>query len=637
MGYRNENGTPTVTTKAFYGLNHMAKGREGELSQCENVSSDEFPCLSVSKGFETVVTDLGRVLAIHSLDGGITGVIDTGDGVFVFYKGKKYEYSAGGKRIEADSGIHIYSMSGGLFIHEVTVRGTETLYKLMPEAPEEEDRVVRQCYIENSDTQVFINGAGMKYCSSNEFRSTIGTVLLAFKRGDVDNPISLDFGEFQYENTVPENLTGKRFFVVLGPEGEEDKFLLYREKESDFNDWCKENEKDANDVPAYMVGVWGTGDDRITVTSGDFTIPWRDGAKTYKEESKYEGFRVVTFVNREKKALRESFVDNEDVWYEATMILENVMPEVTPMEVHCGRLWCARLDGTSILASSDTGEGDEFFYFSGTAAASVYINSNLPGAFTGVKSYNDSLIAFKEDSMTVIYGDTAANFSVGKEIRGVGCIDIDSAQVVDGILYFYSPSGFYSYGGGQPRRISEKLKVNFKKVKAFSSEGKYYAEGTDAEGNSELLVYDTEKGIWLSEKPRGITSSCLTKGEVYIAASGEVLRRKRITEESENQEWFFESMELCEGAFEKKGINEIYVKAKLKKGAEMSVRVLLGEEERGQGDFIGTGKIEVYRVPVKLKKDDSYKIRVSGTGEALIYEMERQVYAGGRNIGEGDW
>lgn len=627
MANYKQGGMPNVVTREFRGINHLATGREGEFSACKNVSSDEYPCLSVSKGFEKVQTDLGNVMAIHSLSDGLTGVVDTGDGVFVFYKGQKYEYSAGGKRIEAGSYVHIYSMSGGLFIHEVTTRGTETMYKLMPEAPEEEDRKVKQCYIENAEFEAMLyNGSDIIH-SGVSGRGTTGCAVLALSEES-----EFDVGDGPLiDESVPEFISRKTKYIVIGPEGQEDNFLIYREKESDFNDWCEENGESRKNVPAYMIGLNNDG----FIAAKDFEVPFPSGTKSFADGKSYSKFRLVSFANRDKERLVSCRAEPK-VWKEVKVIAEHIMPSVTPMEVYAGRLWCARLDGTSILASSTEGVGDDFFYFSGTAAASVYIDSNLPGKFTGVKSYNNSLIAFKEDSMTVIYGDTAANFSVGKEIRGVGCVDIDSAQVVDGILYFYSPSGFYAYGGGQPRRISEKLKVSFKKVKAFSAEGKYYAEGTDKDGSTMLLVYDTEKGIWFSEEVKGITGFCLDYGEVYIAASGEVLRRKRKTEEAEDQEWFFESMDITEGIFEKKGITEIYIKAKLKKDSTMTAKVLNEDKERGCGTLFGTGKIEVYRVPVKLKKGDSYKIRVSGYGDAIIYEMERRVYVGGRNIGEGE-
>lgn len=610
MEYFDGNGKRmlSVVTSEFRGLNELAKGREGEFSACRNVSSSEYPCLAVSKGYEKIETDYGRVMAIYSLENGFTGVCDTGDGVFIFHKGEKIGYSAGGKRIGSESEVKIHCLNGVFFIQETTKVGNSVLYKFIPEADKAKDRVVRQCYILNADCKVMYYSDYNSLLKPNTTESFSG--LLAIKPWTEDFKLS----------------TGTKY-IMLGPEGEEDKFMLYREKEWEYDKWKKEN------PGKTVIRNMEMFSDNIATAECTFTIPFPNGEEEYKTNDQDSIFRGIGFFDGVNDyQVRRSFLGDDREWHEVAVIAENVMPKVTPMEVYKGRLWCARVDGTSILASASNDTGEDFFYFSGTAASSVYIDSNLPGNFIGVKAYNDSIIAFKENSMTVIYGDTAADFSVGKEICGVGCIDIRSAQMVDGVLYFCSPSGFYAYAGGQPRRISEKLKVKFKKVCAFSADGKYYAEGTTENGEKKLLVYDTEKGIWLSEEPREIAGACNDNGEIYVVASGEILRKKKDNESAALCEWYFESMEICEGVFEKKGIAEIYIKGKLAEGAEMSVQVFVAGEVLESKTFYGNGKIKAYRVPVRLRKDDSYKIKVSGSGEAIIYEMERKVSVGGRNI-----
>ena len=123
----------------------------------------------------------------------------------------------------------------------------------------------------------------------------------------------------------------------------------------------------------------------------------------------------------------------------------------------------------------------------------------------------------------------------------------------------------------------------------------------------------------------------------YIVTEN-AIKRLNSSIEYKNAEidWFFESSDLLEGIFEKKGINEITIKAKLEKGTTMTVST---RDDEGvlteHKTFIGDGKINTYRVPVKFSKKDAYRYRIEGHGPAFIYEIERSVALGGRAIKEG--
>lgn len=40
-------------------------------------------------------------------------------------------------------------------------------------------------------------------------------------------------------------------------------------------------------------------------------------------------------------------------------------------------------------------------------------------------------------------------------------------------------------------------------------------------------------------------------------------------------------------------------------------------------------KIEVFRVPVRLKHGSSYRVGIKGSGDVVLYRIERRVYEGG--------
>lgn len=310
------------------------------------------------------------------------------------------------------------------------------------------------------------------------------------------------------------------------------------------------------------------------------------------------------------------------------------IPQITRPEIYKNRVWGGMIDGSSVIATS-LGSGYDFYSFQNTAADSVELNVPAPGPFIGLKAFADALLCFKKNSITVIYGDTAYDFSVGKTIHGVGTIDIRSAAEVDGALYFCSGDGFYAYVGGQPEFISPNIRASYKACIAFSQNGKYYAEGTLADGTREMLTYDVRTGIWLREAAQGIKYVCDDEGDVLIACASGVKKHRREYDYADNSpSWYLESQDLYESIYEKKGISEIFIRARLEKGTEMTVSTVSADGVRTKHKtFCGNGKITTYRVPVKYEKQEAYRYRISGVGAALIYDIERTLPAGGRNIG----
>ena len=190
------------------------------------------------------------------------------------------------------------------------------------------------------------------------------------------------------------------------------------------------------------------------------------------------------------------------------------------------------------------------------------------------------------------------------------------------------------YSGGYPKAISQNLKFNFTSCIAYGFEGRYIAEGTAENGSKVIYTYDTEKGIWLSETAIGLRDVITYEDEVFLLTDSGIKKPKSRKEwETTQESWFIESADLYEGIFEKKGISEIFIRAKIGNGNTMSVYTIGEDGVKNLAKTVyGTGKIKTYRIPIIYSEKEVYRYRIEGDGSAMIYDIERNVALGGRNI-----
>ena len=148
----------------------------------------------------------------------------------------------------------------------------------------------------------------------------------------------------------------------------------------------------------------------------------------------------------------------------------------------------ARRQTAEYIYASALGNYGEFYQQEGLEDDSLSFEITTDGKFIAIASYRDMIVAFKRNSMTVIYGNMRSNYSVEQTIDGIGCIDAQSVHIVGGLLYFLGENGFYAYNGSQPEMISQKLNCRYTKAYGFGNTERYYASAKrEDDGTYELL------------------------------------------------------------------------------------------------------------------------------------------------------
>lgn len=311
-----------------------------------------------------------------------------------------------------------------------------------------------------------------------------------------------------------------------------------------------------------------------------------------------------------------------DHTFKHTLRLFKKYPRFKNACIYANRLWVTSENGETIHASAP-GKPGEFTDFSGLSTDSWYTEVGESGAFTGISSFRDGVVAFKANNIYHIYGDRATNFNIAKKLSNCGCVDEKSVCESDTAVYFLGNDGVYEYSGGTPENISRKL--DFKSCtegNAFTDGKKYYISPN---GEERIYVYDREYGLWYAEGDFLMKSGMAFKNKCYFVSKNEVFTEG----DAFSDEWFGILCDITENSIGQKGINDIFIRAEIGEGAYAEVFVRSDDEA-----FKPCGRAEqegeyTFRVPVRFKKGDKYSIKISGKGNVVIKDIERSFYVGG--------
>lgn len=286
--------------------------------------------------------------------------------------------------------------------------------------------------------------------------------------------------------------------------------------------------------------------------------------------------------------------------------------------IHNGRLWGTVPTGNRIYISNSA----DLFDFTPTSIVKGYagrLESDSPGVFTALSVYGAEMIAFKDDSITVIYGSSSYSTVV---LPGIGCIDDRSVAATPAGLIFLSAKGFYIYSGSEPVKISEKLNKSYvSAVGGFDGES-YYASAEDRDGNVELVTYDLRYGVWHRQDGFEASGFFRHRAGFYMAGTQKVYEVNALDGATETVEWEFTGVPSYSEKLGIKAVCELWIRAELAEDAEFTVYTSVdGADFREHSSFYGGG-MRIIRCPVRAVMGGRTSWRISGSGEVVFYELE---------------
>ncbi len=351
-----------------------------------------------------------------------------------------------------------------------------------------------------------------------------------------------------------------------------------------------------------------------------------------------------------------------DCPFKAEATISRNMPEAKYLFEHNNRMWgCVFSEpkflffsGKNEIISSKQGDLKNWKAYLGVSSDSYAATIGAPGEFTGGVSYGGYPMFFKEDYIIKVYGDTPASYQV-VTMPGMGVEKgmHESLVVAGNILFYKSPSCFCAYDGSAPVNISSKLKnKKYKSIKAGATDSKVYFTCEEAEGDTYMLVFEIETGVW-SKETCGTVGGFIRQGaslnyteintDGYITAvrsvgqdyDAELLQTAEENEtqlypvEEDDVSWFCESGELGLGESNLKYVKKIVVKAKIDFGATMRVMISCdGNDFEQTGDKIITPGIVTVSVPITPECCESFRYRLEGKGYVEIYSVSYELKEG---------
>lgn len=324
-----------------------------------------------------------------------------------------------------------------------------------------------------------------------------------------------------------------------------------------------------------------------------------------------EGPATITLYVLAYKANGSVFTFDENTT-SAKGTLSKRIPVVSYACVNKNRVWALAESGETIYAS-ELGLPLDFYHYGTASTDSWYGDVGTPGKFTGIGVYQNRVLAFKEDNVHIVYGDTATDFSIFRNYS-IGCIDGKSVASAGDMLIWLYHDGFYAYTGGKPQRISDKLDTKYTECTAFADNRRYYARCKKTDGTYEMLIYDTEYDMWHKLDDFDVLGGEFYGGTLYAYNSNGVFK----VFGSAYGDFYAESTEMTFDTVQNKALMYLYVRALIKNGF---LNIYTSVNNSAWVPHKGIEKSGKSKLPIRYSSGDTLKIRLEGSGDVTVLDM----------------
>ncbi len=361
--------------------------------------------------------------------------------------------------------------------------------------------------------------------------------------------------------------------------------------------------------------------------------------KTYIDNLNGKTFKVYYVTENELviKCELESSVP-----YTGTVTVERISPDFDEEKIveMQNRLWCCSSENNEIYCCKQGDERNWQAYGDGISTDSWAMTCGKEGKFTGIATRNDSIIFFKENYALKIYGTKPSNFTLAEyNVPGVEIGSEKSLVNINSTLFYLGHNGVYAYQSGSlPALISEEALWGhtYKNAVGGRHGNKYYISAEREDREQELLVYDTNKGLWHKEDCTKMIDCTTYNGVLYWLDETKenimcpdnahnllVDDTKYEYQKEDCFEWSAETGDLYDSEFNVKNIGKIRIGIKAEKGAKVSLFVQYkdnGEWKKVSEMLYSEKKPRVFAVA--LRRAEYLRLKLVGTGQVEIYGID---------------
>lgn len=256
------------------------------------------------------------------------------------------------------------------------------------------------------------------------------------------------------------------------------------------------------------------------------------------------------------------------------------------------------------------------------------------GPWTGAVNYLGCPTFFKENRIhQVAISSVGAHAVQETACRGVQKGSAKSLQVVHETLFYKSRADVCAWQGGFPESVGAPLgEERYSGAVGGALGGKYYLSMQNGAGAWQLFAFDIDKGLWIREDGLHALQFAAVGDELYAidAVSGALLAlRGSDGTPEESLSWEAVTGVLAYEYPDRKTLSRYVIRARLAPGARATV--YLEYDDSGEWIESGTlshGGLGTALLPIRPRRCDHLRMKISGTGETEILSITRVLEIG---------
>lgn len=315
-----------------------------------------------------------------------------------------------------------------------------------------------------------------------------------------------------------------------------------------------------------------------------------------------------------------------------TLTIRREVPDLDYLCVNENRLWGCKGD---TIWCSKLGDPFNWYVFDGISTDAWSVESGTPGDFTACVSFLGYPVFFKENKIFKVYGNRPSNFELmSSATLGVSPGEAKSLAIAGERLFYLSRAGIVAYSGGLPQSISDVFgQERFTGAVGGSDGLKYYVSMRNSAGAYSIYVFDTEKGLWHREDSTRALFFAYDNGMYALTQDGRLLLlwghstpSGAVLEGAVS--WRAEFGDYTMGSFSGKYPVRLRLRFEGETGAEITAAIRYDSAGEWQevSELVTGAKRAVY-LTLPIKRCDHFRLKLSGTGAARLYDWEFETYS----------
>lgn len=317
------------------------------------------------------------------------------------------------------------------------------------------------------------------------------------------------------------------------------------------------------------------------------------------------------------------------------------MPVMDFVVEHGNRLWGCRygLDAggefVNILYASKLGDFRNWSVYQGIDTDSYFAHVGTDGPFTGAIAwgYGGCVLFFKEQGFHAVYGDGPGSFRVEyTACPGVQAGSGGSVAIVDGVVYYKSPTSVHAYSGGLPQDIGEAFGgISYHGGCGGSYKHKYYLSMADQDGVYHLFVWDTKCKLWHREDNTQVIGWADSGDNAWMLLSNGSRYSLNGTGGAKELgvKWSVQTGLLGTEHPDRKRLTRINVRLRLGQCSRFALYIRYDSAGSWQRVAAATSaRLRAYDFPVRVRRCDHMELRFEGQGDCEIYSIVKTYQVG---------